>query len=288
MTKKDSFVWNKEAQGAFDELKSTLCKAPVLALPDFNKQFVVETDACGDGIRAVLMHDGLPIAYISRHLKGKQLHISIYEKELLAVVFALQKWRHYLLHGHFIIRTDQSSLKYLLEQRLNTPIQQQWLPKLLEFDYDICYKQGKDNLAADALSRVEGSEVLSMALSVMDYDLMKMIQVSYGKDLQVKEVIESLKKKHDAKQHFTWSQGVLRQKSKLVIPMDVELKDTILRWLHESGSGGHSGRDATHQRLKSLFYWKGMSKDIQHFIRSAEFVSSVSMKLSRHQVFSNL
>lgn len=59
-----------------------------------------------------------------------------------------------------MIKTDQRSLKYLLEQRLNTPIQQQWLPKLLEFDYEIQYKEGKENLVADALSRVEGSEIL--------------------------------------------------------------------------------------------------------------------------------
>lgn len=162
LTKKEVFTWQEEAQKSFEELKFTLCNAPVLALPDFTKQFVVETDACGSGIGAVLMQEGHPLAYISRHLKGKQLHLSIYEKELLAVVFAVQKWRHYLLHGHFIIRTDQRSLKYLLEQRLNTPIQQQWLPKLLEFDYEIQYRQWKDNVAADALSRVEGSEVLSM------------------------------------------------------------------------------------------------------------------------------
>lgn len=268
LTKKEAFCWSEEAQSAFEGLKTALCEAPVLALPNFNKQFVVETDACGSGIGAVLMQDGHPIAYISRHLKGKQLHLSIYEKELLAVVFAVQKWRHYLLHDHFIIRTDERSLKYLLEQRLNTPIQQQWLPKLLEFDYEIQYRQGKDNLAADALSRVEGSEVLSMAISVADCDLMKQIQSAYETDMQIKELIEALKKKPDSKKHFTWKQSTLRRKSKLVIPANAALRNTILEWLHKSCSGGHSGQDATHQRVKSLFYWKGMSKDIQQYIRS--------------------
>lgn len=208
---------------------------PVLALPQFDKKFVVETDACGVGIGAVLMQDGHPLAYISTHLKGKQLTLSIYEKELLAVVFAVQKWRHYLLTSHFISKTDQRSLKYLLEQRLNTPIQQQWLPKLLEFDYEIQYKQGKDSVAADALSRVEGSEVLHMAMTVLECDLMQKIKEAYVTDGAVKQIIDELRDKPNGRKHFSWTQGVLRRKSKIVVPAVTELKDLILEWLHSSG-----------------------------------------------------
>lgn len=83
----------------------------MLALPQFDKPFVVEIDACSRGIGPVLMQEGHPLAYISRHLQGKQVSLSIYEKELLAVVFTLQKWRHYLLTSHFAIKTYQRSLK---------------------------------------------------------------------------------------------------------------------------------------------------------------------------------
>ncbi|CAA7037672.1 unnamed protein product [Microthlaspi erraticum] len=259
---------NLEVHIAFEKLKQALCAAPVLALPLFDKPFVVETDACGQGIGAVLMQEGHPLAYISRHLKGKQLHLSIYEKELLAVVFVVQKWRHYLLQGHFVIKTDQRSLKYLLEQRLNTPIQQQWLPKLLEFDYEIQYKQGNENLVADALSRVEGAEVLHMAMSVLQIDLLQEIQSSYESDQVLKGIIADLKQNPSAKKYYSWSQEVLRRKSKIVVPENVPLRDKILEWLYCSGAGGHSGRDATYQRVKGLFYWKGMSKDLQSYIRS--------------------
>lgn len=268
LTKKNCFEWSVEAETAFGILKKALCEAPVLALPQFDKTFIVETDACGHGIGAVLMQEGHPIAYISRHLKGKQLHLSIYEKELLAVVFPVQKWHHYLLPNHFIIKTDQKSLKYLLEQRLNTPIQQQWLPKLLEFDYEIQYRQGKENVVADALSRVEGSEVLHMAMSVLECDLMQQIKQAYELDSNVKAIIEELKVKALSKKHYSWSQEVLRRKSKIVVPNVVEIRDKILQWLHCSGIGGHSGRDVTHQRVKGIFYWKGMMKDIQQYIRS--------------------
>lgn len=207
----------------------SLCKAPVLALPQFDKPFVVETYACGSGIGAVLMQEGHLLVYISRQLKGKQLHLSIYEKELLAVVFAVQKWRHYLLTNHFVIRTDQRSLKYLLEQRLNTPIQQQLLPKLLEFDYEIQYKQGKDNVAADALSRVEGSEILHMAMTVLQCDLLQQIQEGYVEDTVLKDLIEELKQNPIAKKHFSWSQGILRRKNKIVVPQSGLLR--TLFWI---------------------------------------------------------
>lgn len=179
LLKKDTFLWSAEAASAFAALKHALCSALVLALLDFDKQFVVETDACSWGMGAVLMQDSHPLAYISKHLKGKQLTLSIYEKELLAVIFAIQKWRHYLLNSHFILRTDQRSLKYLLEQRLNTPVQQQLLPKLLEFSCEIHYKEGKENLAADALSIIHSLELCTLQLSTIDSDLLSRIQQCY-------------------------------------------------------------------------------------------------------------
>lgn len=268
LTKKDSFLWNEEAQTAFESLKESMVTTPTLALPRFDKVFVVETDASGQGIGAVLMQEGHPVAYISRQLKGKQLHLSIYEKELLAVVFAVQKWRHYLLTNHFIIKTDQRSLKYLLEQRLNTPIQQQWLPKLLEFDYEIQYRQGKENVAADALSRVEGSEVLHMAMTVLDCDLLQRIKDAYQQDPVAKKIIEELEKSKKVKKHYVWSMGILRRKQRIVVPADGEIRKMILEWLHSSSQGGHSGREVTIQRIKGVFYWKGLAKDVQAFLRN--------------------
>lgn len=88
-----------------------------------------------------------------------------------------------------MIKTYQRSLKYFLEQRLNTLIQHQWLPKLLEFDYEIQYKQGKDNLVADALSRMKGAEVLHVSMSVLECDILQRIQAGYDTNLVVKELI---------------------------------------------------------------------------------------------------
>ncbi|XP_027088762.1 uncharacterized protein [Coffea arabica] len=103
LLRKDSFGWNTKAQESFEHLKKLMCSAPVLGLPDFKKEFVVETDASGGGIGAVLMHEGHPIAFLSKALSPRNLGLSVYEKELLALVMAVTKWRHYLVGNHFVI-----------------------------------------------------------------------------------------------------------------------------------------------------------------------------------------
>ena len=115
LTKK-GFHWSKEATVAFETLKRALSTAPVLALPDFTRFFELETDASKVGIGAVLMQQTQPIAYSSQALPPSKRNSSAYERDLLAIILSVRKWCHYLLFQPFIIRTDQHSLKYLLEQ----------------------------------------------------------------------------------------------------------------------------------------------------------------------------
>nr|XP_023879731.1 uncharacterized protein LOC111992135 [Quercus suber] len=153
LLKKDGFHWTDKALLAFNELKAAVVQPPVLALPDFSKSFIIECDASGYGLGAVLMQEQRPIAYHSQALKGKHLHLSAYETELLALATAVKKWRPYLLGRPFIVRTDHQSLKFLLEQRIATPAQQKWLAKLLGYAFIVEYKKGIENKVADALSR---------------------------------------------------------------------------------------------------------------------------------------
>ena len=93
LTKKDAFSWTPEETQSFEQLKEAMCKAPVLTTPDFTKTFVVECAASINGIGVVLMQEGRPIAFESRPIKGKDLQKLIYDKEMLAILHSLKKWR---------------------------------------------------------------------------------------------------------------------------------------------------------------------------------------------------
>ncbi|XP_042005724.1 uncharacterized protein LOC121754429 [Salvia splendens] len=123
LLKKDSFHWSPEAEESFGNLKTAMTSAPVLRLPDFDRQFCVETDASDLGIGAVLLQDSHPIAFFSKKLGPRRRVASTYHKELYAIVEAVQKWRQYLLGREFVIRSDQKSLKELLQQVVQTPDQ---------------------------------------------------------------------------------------------------------------------------------------------------------------------
>lgn len=158
--------WKEECQRSFDDLKSALTSAPVLAYPNYKEPFIVETDASDRGLGAVLsqIQDGKlrVIAYASRGLRGAEKNMSNYSSmklELLALKWAVtDKFREYLLGSEFVVYTDNNPLTYLQTKSKLKAVEQRWAAELASFNFKIKYRPGKHNQNADALSRREWEE----------------------------------------------------------------------------------------------------------------------------------
>ncbi|GJP63019.1 hypothetical protein CLOP_g20071 [Closterium sp. NIES-67] len=157
LKKNTPYKWEPKHQEAVEQLKQALTSAPVLILPDPERDYVIEADASDQAVGAVLMQDqgnGLqPIAYLSKRLHGAELNYPIHDKEALAIIIAFKAWRCYLEGRRTTIYTDHCSLKYLKTQPNLSRRQVRWIDFLeTHFHYDIVYKPGHKN-KADALSR---------------------------------------------------------------------------------------------------------------------------------------
>ncbi|CAI9113564.1 OLC1v1014189C1 [Oldenlandia corymbosa var. corymbosa] len=162
----------------------------------------------------------------------KNRGLSVYEKELITLILVVSKWRHYLAGVHFIIRTDHQSLKYLLEQKITNNMKHKWLTKLMGYDYVIQYKMGKENNAADALSRTE-REVTDKSDQATYY--------FFSID-------------PDDKSEFQYVQGLLRKKGRLYVGAEPDIRMSLMEAFHSSPLGGHSGQNKMDTILGSNLY----------------------------------
>ena len=161
------FVFNEACLAAFQELKERLVTTPIIIAPDWSLSFEIMCDASDYAIGAVLgqrkskmFH---PIYYASKTLISAQLNYTVTEKELLAVVYALEKFRSYLVGSKVIVFTDHSAIKYLMTKKDAKPRLLRWVLLLQEFDIDVKDRKGTENQVADHLSRLENKEVTSKA-----------------------------------------------------------------------------------------------------------------------------
>ena len=166
LTKKgNAFMWTAECQMSFDELRKAMVTTPILASPDFSQPFILDTDASDKAIGAVLLQviDGNErvCAYASRTLSKSERKYCVTRKELLAVVQFVKHFKHYLYGRRFLVRTDHSSLRWLINFR--NPENQlarwlevlaRWLEVLSQYEFDIQHRSGRLHGNADALSRI--------------------------------------------------------------------------------------------------------------------------------------
>jgi hypothetical protein len=270
--KNRTFKWDSEADQAFEQIKETISTPLVLALPDFNQSFIAEYDASGIGLEVVLMQVGKPISYFNKSLKGRELSLSTYKKEFLALVTAIQKWRPYLLGQAFKVKIDQQSLKYLLEQRVGTPTQQKWLSKLIGYDFVVEFRAGRENLVVVVLSRQEDTteKVTLWAISKPLVNWVDQLKDSYKTNSEFQDILQQLDKETIGSLKYYLRGGILYYKQRVYISKFSPIKEAIMNYIHDSLASGHMGFERTLKRARRDFFWVGMKSDIQTYIRHCE------------------
>lgn len=262
---KTKFVWTDEADSAFNMLKTTLISAPVLATPDFSKPFIMHCDASDFGVGAVLIQgegdQERVIMYMSQKLSSAQLKYSTTEKECLAVLLAIEKFRPYVEGTAFTVITDHASLLWLTNVKDPSGRLARWALRLQNYDYTLVHRKGKLNVVPDALSRsVEVVENVNP--EDVEYEQLKgKITEDPGKfpDYQIKDSTIYKYVKEMGRGDFSW---------KMLVPASMRLE--ILKKLHDAPTSSHGGIRKTLFKIKSNYYWPGMAKEIQSYIKKCE------------------
>ncbi|XP_021753565.1 uncharacterized protein LOC110718935 [Chenopodium quinoa] len=249
--------WSEKQQKAFQELKDSVMREPVLALPNPNKPFEVETDASDFALGGVLLQDGHPIAFESRKLNSAERKYAAQEKELLAIVHCLRGWRHYLLGSKFIVRTDNTAATHFLSQPKLTGRQARWQESLAEFDVEFAYRTGASNRVADALSRRADLAPLQrlapLTSSNVTTSVRDQVKAYLGDDPMtgtIKKLIEEGKTRR-----FWMEDGLVYTKGKkLFISRAGGLRKLLLRECHDTLWAGHPGWQRTLSLLSTRYY----------------------------------
>ena len=193
------------------------------------------------------MQEGKPICYFSHALPQRARLKSTYERELLAIVLAVKHWKHYLMGHHFIIRTDHYSLKFLFTQREVNTEYHKLLVKLMGYSFEIQYKEGKKNQAADALSRsplceVDSISLMQLNLTMSNYSTeIDLIKHAITQDPHLSTLVELLSTPEGSKPGYELKNGILLYTNRLVIPAASPLVQKYLRLFHDSPTSGHRG-----------------------------------------------
>ena len=283
------FEFTSECLHAFELLKEKLTQAPIIVAPDWSLPFEIMCDASDYALGAVLgqrrekcLH---VIYYASRTLNEAQLNYTTTEKELLAVIFALEKFRGYLLGSKVIVHTDHAALRYLMSKKDAKPRLIRWVLLLQEFDLEIKDKPGRENLVADHLSRLEhggDSSTIPLIEHFPDEHLLRVdIETPWFADFVnywasnctfIPDHYDAHARKkflHDARSYI-WDDPYLWKVGK-----DQVLRRCIPQWeapsiislCHSSLCGGHfGGRRTAFKVLQSGFFWPTLFRDCHSFV----------------------
>lgn len=301
--KEAEFVWKTEHDGEFEYLKKLIVSQPILRYFDVTKPVLVQTDSSKDGLGSVLLQEDQPVAFASRALTPAEAKYSQIEKELLAIVFAVEKFHDYVYGLPILVHSDHRPLEAILKKDLDkvSPRLQRLRLRLLKYNVDVQYKPGKQMLVADALSRAYlTDETPDLSYQSVTVHSVSSLAVTSEKAAQLvaetrndptlskvvqwietdtwpassKDVPQPLAQFVTLKPFLSLENGVLFYENRLVIP--ATLRPMILTRLHE----GHLGIEKTKRLARDTVYWPGLTTDIVTSVKACE----VCNKFARNNV----
>ena len=290
--KKTVWKWGELEQKAFETLKKCLSTTPVLKQVDDTKPFILKTDASNYALGAVLLQGDdktseHPIEYASRLLTDAERNYSTTEREALAVVWALGKFRGYVEGQNITVATDHQPLKWLLSLKSPSGRLARWSLQIQSYNLNIDYVPGKSNVVADMLSRpvcsseLNSSEICNFVGVDMPTRSPSSIREAQLKDEALKKIIDCFEKNHNDENFVNWTergylmnQGILyryapdseTEEAQLVIP--AEERQNILFIHHDSPTAGHYGEEGTYNRIAKRYFWIGMKSYISNYVKN--------------------
>ncbi|SGY48584.1 BQ5605_C001g00666 [Microbotryum silenes-dioicae] len=283
-------LWTPNEVRHFKAIKAIVTSLDCLRPPDHSANaapFWVMTDASNQGIGGVLLQGqewkvARPIAYWSRQYIPAERNYPTHEQELLAIVEALKEWRIDLLGGHFHILTDHSTLEHFQTQRtVLSRRQARWLDTLAEFDYDLRYLPGEDNIVADAMSRYSFTDPLPTLVAAVSHvklsDAVKQqILDAYETDPFCQQAMSNI---GSVTSDFKIVDALLYLRGRLIIPSLAPLRESILHDAHDAQ--GHLGDMKTYRTVQQAYFWPNMSRDVKHYVQQCDSCQRTKARTTR-------
>ena len=307
LTRKDAlFAWTADCQYSFELLKKMLTKAPVMVSPDWTKIFHVYTDASDRALGGTLMQEKTigylqPIYYASKSMTKIEKNYNTTEREALGIIYAVAKFRHYLLGNKFVLHVDHQALVYIVNKASIVGKMARWMLILQEFDFVIQHTPGKENAVADFLSRLEepgtdqgvaddlpDAALFSLTSAQEDdwYEQMRNFIMDYSfphqwsRDKKRRLALRS--------RDFTIIAGQLYKKGidqicRRCVPEHE--KNGILMEAHQGITGGHQAAEITKRKiLQAGLWWPTMSKDAHFFTKNCDLCQRLGQPTDRDRM----
>ena len=302
LTKKDhKWDWTPNCQHAFETLKEMVCQSPILIHADPTKRFQMETDASNYAYGAILSQKAddqklHPVAFFSKSMNPAERNYGISDKEALPIVKGLQHWRHWLEHTPEPIRiiTDHRNLEYFKTPRFLNRRQLRWLEQLTHYNYEIAYRPGDKNSAADALSRKEElrpdipDEEKPAALfdpsQFIELALLAFIEgqpdILEGHEMVTtltdSEIIRQIAARLPALDPTQWPRGyelnddlvlISKETGRIWVPPDEQLRREILATHHDGKIAGHLGTEGTLEMVTRKYWWTNIADFTKRYVQ---------------------